>query len=112
MRRKSAVLQSSTLCWNIIPDTNSFWTGFMPVYIAVPHHLHYEMARRALLRGSMYCARKPLALAREAEELFRLAEEKGVVLLEALKTAFCPAFQQLTSLAGSGIIGSIKAPTL
>lgn len=80
------------------------------VYIAVPHHLHYEMARRALLRGKHVLCEKPLALAREeAEELFRLAEEKGVVLLEALKTAFCPAFQQLTSLAGSGIIGSIKA---
>ena len=80
------------------------------VYIAVPHHLHYEMARKALLRGKHVLCEKPLALARkEAEELFRLAEEKGVVLLEALKTAFCPAFQQLTSLAGSGIIGSIKA---
>lgn len=80
------------------------------VYIAVPHHLHYEMARKALLRGKHVLCEKPLALAREeAEELFRLAEEKGVVLLEALKTAFCPAFQQLTSLARSGIIGSIKA---
>lgn len=68
------------------------------------------MARKALLRGKHVLCEKPLALARkEAEELFRLAEEKGVVLLEALKTAFCPAFQQLTSLAGSGIIGSIKA---
>ena len=80
------------------------------VYIAVPHHLHYEMARRALLRGKHVLCEKPLALAREeAEELFRIAAEKGVVLLEALKTAFCPAFQQLTSLAGSGVIGSIKA---
>ena len=61
------------------------------VYIAVPHHLHYEMARKALLRGKHVLCEKPLALARkEAEELFRLAEEKGVVLLEALKTAFCP----------------------
>lgn len=39
------------------------------------------MARKALLRGKHVLCEKPLALARkEAEELFRLAEEKGVVL--------------------------------
>lgn len=80
------------------------------VYIAVPHHLHYELARKALLKGKHVLCEKPLALSREeVEELFRLAAEKGCVLLEALKTAFFPAFQQLTGVAESGVIGSIKA---
>jgi len=80
------------------------------VYIAVPHHLHEELARKALMRGKHVLCEKPLALSREAaEELFRLADEKGCILLEALKTAFFPAFQQLTEVAKSGLIGSIKA---
>lgn len=80
------------------------------VYIAVPHHLHDELAGRALLKGKHVLCEKPLALSREkVEELFRLADEKGCILLEALKTAFFPAFQQLTSIAESGVIGSIKA---
>lgn len=80
------------------------------VYIAVPHHLHEELVRKALLKGKHVLCEKPLALSREGvEKLFRLADEKGCILLEALKTAFFPAFQQLTEVAGSGVIGSIKA---
>ena len=33
---KVAVLQSPTLCWNIIRNTNSFWTGFMPFILPSP----------------------------------------------------------------------------
>ena len=80
------------------------------VYIAVPHHLHEELVRKALMKGKHVLCEKPLALSREAvEELFQLSAEKGCVLLEALKTAFFPAFQQLIGVAESGIIGSIKA---
>ncbi len=80
------------------------------VYIAVPHHLHEELVRKALMKGKHVLCEKPLALSRKAvEELFRLAAEKGCILLEALKTAFFPAFQQLIGVAESGVIGSIKA---
>lgn len=80
------------------------------VYVAVPHHLHYELVKRALLKGKHVLCEKPLALSREeVEELFLLAAERGCVLLEALKTAFFPAFQQLIGVAESGVIGSIKA---
>lgn len=80
------------------------------VYIAVPHHLHEELAKKALMKGKHVLCEKPLALSREAvEELFRLADEKGCILLEALKTAFFPAFRQLAGIAESGVIGSIKA---
>lgn len=80
------------------------------VYIAVPHHLHEALVRKALMKGKHVLCEKPLALSRKAvEELFRLAAEKGCILLEALKTAFFPAFQQLIGVAESGVIGSIKA---
>ena len=43
----------------------------------------------------------------EAEELFQLAEKKGLVLLEASKTAFFPAFTHLLTIVKSGAIGEI-----
>lgn len=80
------------------------------VYVALPHHLHYEHVKRALLRGKHVLCEKPFVLcSREAKELFDLAEEKGCVLSEGIKTAYAPAFIQLTAIAKSGCIGSIKA---
>ena len=37
-----------------------------------------------------------------------LAEERGIVLLEGIKTAYCPGFQQLINTARSGQIGEIR----
>ena len=43
----------------------------------------------------------------QAEELFRIADEKKLVLMLAHKTAFCPAFGHLVTLLKSGTIGEI-----
>jgi predicted dehydrogenase len=43
----------------------------------------------------------------EAIELYNLAEERSLVLMEASKTAFCPAFGHLVTLVKSGIIGDV-----
>lgn len=91
-------------------DYDRFLDRIHAVYIAVSHHVHVDLVKRALLKGKHVLCEKPLALSREeVEELFRIADEKGCVLLEALKTAFFPAFQQLMGVAESGVIGSIKA---
>ena len=44
---------------------------------------------------------------KEALELYRLAEEKNLVLMEASKTAYCPAFGHIVTLIKSGIIGDV-----
>jgi predicted dehydrogenase len=50
----------------------------------------------------------PLVLKREqAEELYKLASDNNLVLLEANKTAFCPAFNHLITLIKSGLIGDV-----
>ena len=41
-------------------------------------------------------------------ELYDLASKKGVVLMEAIKAAYCPGFQQLLNVVQSGKIGKIK----
>jgi predicted dehydrogenase len=43
----------------------------------------------------------------EAEEVFKIAESKKLVLMEALKTAYAPGFTKLVSNAKSGSIGRI-----
>lgn len=78
------------------------------VYIATPHLCHYEQSRYALEHGRHVLCETPLVLnAAQAEELYTLAESRGVVLLEANKTAYCPAFNHLITLVKSGLIGDV-----
>lgn len=78
------------------------------VYIATPHHLHYQQAKYALEHGRHVLCETPMVLAKaEAEKLYALAEERGLVLLEANKTAYSPAFTHLISLVKSGLIGDV-----
>lgn len=52
---------------------------------------------------------KPLAFTeRETLELYKLAAEKNIILLEGTKTAYCPGFQQLINVAASGKIGEVR----
>lgn len=78
------------------------------VYIATPHLAHYPQARYAIEHGRHVLCETPLALSgNEAEELYALAAEHNVVLLEANKTAYCPAFNHLITLVKSGLIGDV-----
>lgn len=79
------------------------------VYIASPHETHYGYAMRMLSAGKHVLAEKPLCFSkREAEELFALAGKQGVILMEGIKTAYCPGFLKLLEVAESGVIGEIK----
>lgn len=78
------------------------------VYIATPHVFHYEYAKKALKNKKHVLCEKPLTLKKsEAEELFEIAKKNKVVLMEAIKTAYSPAFNHLIRLAKSGVIGSV-----
>ncbi len=78
------------------------------VYIASPHETHAEYARAALKAGRHVLCEKPLALCREdAEALFALADAQGLILMEAVKTAYCPGFLALLDTVLSGKIGEI-----
>lgn len=78
------------------------------VYVASPHLTHYEYVKKALLADKHVLCEIPFMLEKEqAEELYRLAEERNLVLLEASKTAYCPAFGHIVTLVKSGIIGDV-----
>ncbi len=54
------------------------------VYIASPHLTHYDYTIRSLEAGKHVLCEIPFVLsAKEAEELYRLADEKGLVLSQA-----------------------------
>lgn len=79
------------------------------IYIATPHETHYDYAKRALQKGKHVLCEKPIALCKkDTEELFALAKEKKAVLMEGIKTAYCPGFLQILNIAKSGKIGEIR----
>ena len=89
-------------------DYDSFVKSVDLVYIASPHKTHYDYAKRALLAGKHVLCEIPFVLSKdEATELYAIAEERNLVLMEASKTAYCPAFCHLLTLAKSGVVGDV-----
>lgn len=90
-------------------QTEEFLGQVDAVYIASPHETHVSYIRQALECGKHVLCEKPMALTeQEAEELHTMAAAKGLVLMEAIKTAYCPGFYQLLGIARSGVIGAIR----
>ena len=80
------------------------------VYVATPHDTHYDYTKRAIEAGLHVLCEKPMTLSRaQTSELFELAAARGVVLLEAVKTAFSPGFQRMVAVARSGSIGQVRS---
>ncbi len=78
------------------------------VYIATPHLSHYLLCKQALLLKKHVLCETPMVLnGNEARQLFQLAEENQVVLMEANKTAHSPAFNHLITMVKSGLIGDV-----
>lgn len=100
---------------NLSNDIHRFFNSFEElvdssdaIYIATPHLMHYPQAKYALEKGKHVLCETPMVLdAEQAEHLFSLAKEQNLVLLEANKTAYCPAFNHLISLVKSGLIGDV-----
>lgn len=89
-------------------DFASFIQQVDAVYIASPHLTHYEYIKHSLLQGKHVLCEIPMVLDDvEATALYELAAQKGCVLLEASKTAHCPAFNHLLTVIKSGMIGNV-----
>ena len=75
----------------------------------MPHTLHYEYTKKALLAGKHVLCEKPITLSKaQTQELFEIAAKQKLILQEAIKTAYAPCFNKLINIAQSGIIGQIK----
>ena len=79
------------------------------VYIVTPHNSHYEYAELALSLGKPVLCEKPVTVtASEAEELFALAQEKGVYLAEAMWTWFSPVSRKVKEWVDTGALGVVN----
>lgn len=78
------------------------------VYIASAPEKHFAQIKTALQLGKHILCESPTALtAQECHELFKLAKEKNLILMDAIKTAYATAYHRLVLLAKSGVIGSV-----
>ncbi len=76
------------------------------VYIATPHSHHYEHIRMCLDHGKhVLCEKAFTANAKQAEEVLRLAESKGLLLTEAMWIRYMPMAKTIIEVVNSGIIG-------
>ena len=77
------------------------------VYIGSIHPLHAQHIRAALLAGKHVLCEKPLTLnAAQAQSLFALARERGLLLAEAMWTRTLPFAQALRKTLADGRLGA------
>ena len=83
------------------------------VYISTVNALHYPWAKAALEHGKHVICEKPCTTtAAETRELFALAKEKGLFLMEAEKMLFLPAILEAKRRIDLGELGTIHMAEL
>ncbi|MFC4770561.1 Gfo/Idh/MocA family protein [Enterococcus hermanniensis] len=81
--------------------------AFDTVYVALPNHLHFSFAKKALEHGKHVICEKPFTLQNaELLELEKLASEKNLVLIEAITNQYLPNFKSIKTALET--IGQLK----
>ena len=82
------------------------------VYVATPHRRHYEDMQLLIEAGKhVLCEKSFTTDARQAKEIFALAQKKNVFVMEAFWTKFIPLYRQIEEVLQSGKLGEIRAVT-
>ncbi|GAA3401759.1 Gfo/Idh/MocA family protein [Paenibacillus hodogayensis] len=78
------------------------------VTVITPHNTHAELAKRILASGKHCIVEKPMCIhAEEADELVRLAAQKGLMLSVYHNRRWDDWFLTLQDLIGKGVLGDI-----
>ncbi|MCD8018186.1 MAG: Gfo/Idh/MocA family oxidoreductase [Clostridiales bacterium] len=81
------------------------------VYIASPNCCHHDQAIAMMRAGKHVLCEKPMASNyEEAAEMFRVAEEEDVILMEAMRSIYTPGFQKMTEHMKN--LGRIRRATI
>ena len=79
------------------------------VYISAVNSAHYKWAKASLEAGKHVICEKPCTTTEsQTRELFALAEEKGLFLMEAQKMLFLPAVLAVKNAIASGKLGTVR----
>jgi predicted dehydrogenase len=82
------------------------------IYIATPHSEHFEHAKLCLNHGiAVLCEKAFTVNTAQAKELIALAEEKNVLLAEAMWPRYMPLLKVIKETLKSGAIGEPKLLT-
>lgn len=78
------------------------------VYIISKPEKHYIDSKKALLAGKHVLCESPIAFSKqESDELFEIAKEHDLIMMDAIKTAYATAYERLVLLAKGGKIGKV-----
>jgi len=79
------------------------------VYIPLINSLHFEYAKKSLLKNKHVVLEKPFVLHPEdAHELAELAKERHLFLTEAVKTPYLPIYQKIKQIIDRKLYGNIQ----
>lgn len=82
------------------------------VYVATPHSRHFEDMKLMIEHGkNVLCEKSFTVDSAQAEEIFALAKEKGVFVMEAFWTKLLPIYREVEKIIASGAIGDIRMVT-
>ena len=90
-------------------DSEAFFDAVDAVYIAAPHEMHTEYIRIALDNGKHVLCEKPMGLNKsDIQQMLSVADNKKLVCMEAIKTAYCAGFERILDIVKSGAIGKVR----
>ena len=83
------------------------------IYITSPHNTHYAFMEQALLHGKHLLVEKSITLnSRELDKMIALADEKHLLLAEAMTIWHMPLYQKLWEIVKSGELGKVQIITM
>lgn len=83
------------------------------IYITTPHNTHYEFMKAALDHGKHILVEKSITLnSRELDEIISLADEKQLIVAEAMTIWHMPLYKKLWEIIKNGELGKVQMITI
>lgn len=79
------------------------------IYVATPHNLHYKALLDAVNNNKHVLCEKAITVnAKQLDEVLKIADDKGLVVLEAMTIYHMPIYKKVRELVNLGAIGKVK----
>ena len=83
------------------------------IYITTPHNTHLDFMKKAIENGKHILVEKSITLnSGELNEAVAFAEEKGVIIGEAMTIYHMPIYKKLNEILESGVLGKVNLITM
>ena len=83
------------------------------IYITTPHNTHYEFMKAALEHGKHILVEKSITLnSKELDEIISLADEKQLIVAEAMTIWHMPLYKKLWEIIRNGDLGKVQMITI